>query len=253
MFRTPASVTLSIGPHASANARTAHEVKCISPLLHSALVLVWSAGAALADPFDRVLPPDSTVAGHDLAWYAMDWWQWAFSMPTDQSPVRDTGGHLCGVNQRGPVWYLAGGFGSAQIHRECIVPPEKFIFFPIITTMVTTMPEQTQTCEEVRAQTAENNDRYVYLAVELDGIPVPDLLQTRIAPKACFDLARRAPPALEKRSFFPTATDGFWLMLPPLSAGEHHLSFRAFYTNDGAAWGDAIQNITYDLQVQSAD
>lgn len=209
------------------------------------------AAGAVADPVGPALPPDSIIAGRDLAWYAQDWWQWAFSMPTDQSPVRDTDGHLCGVNQDGAVWYLAGGFGTARIHRTCTVPEGRFLFFPIINTVVTTPPGQARTCEEVRTEAAQNNDRYVHLMVEIDGVRIPDLQQTRIAPTTCFDLAGRASPDLEPRPFYPTATDGFWVMLPPLPRGDHRLEFRAFYTNPGSPGGDAVQNISYDLVVVS--
>jgi hypothetical protein len=36
-------------------------------------------------------------------------------------------------------------------------------------------------------------------------------------------------------------------MLAPLPPGDHHLAFRAFYTNQGAPGGDAVQNISYEL------
>jgi len=197
-----------------------------------------------------MLPPNSLVADRDLAWYAQDWWQWAFSMPANQSPVRDPDGRLCGVNQDGPVWYLAGGFGTARIHRSCTVPEGRFLFFPIINTAVTSTPGQTRTCEEVREEAALNNDRYVHLMVEIDGIRIPDLQRTRIAPETCFNLAGRASPDLEPRSFYPTATDGFWVMLSRLPPGDHHLEFRAFYTNPESPEGNAVQNISYDLVIE---
>ena len=214
-----------------------------------ALFLISASGVA-ADPVGPVLPPDSLVADRDLASYAQDWWQWAFSMPTDQSPIRDTDGRLCGVNQDGPVWYLAGGFGTARIHRSCTVPAGRFLFFPIINTVVTTAPGQTRTCDEVRAEAARNNDRFVHLMVEIDGVRMPDLQQTRIAPTTCFDLAGRASPDLEPRSLYPTATDGFWVMLSPLPPGDHRLEFQAFYTNPGSPGGNAVQNISYDLVIE---
>lgn len=175
-----------------------------------------------------MLPPDSIIADRDLAWYAQDWWQWAFSMPTDQSPIQDPDGRLCGVNQDGPVWYLAGGFGTARVHRTCSVPAGRFLFFPIINTVVTTAPGQTRTCNEVRTEAAQNNDRYVHLMVEIDGVRIPGLQKTRIAPTTCFDLAGRASPDLEPRPFYPTATDGFWVMLSPLPRAIIISSFGRF-------------------------
>ena len=214
-------------------------------------LFLTSASGVVADPVGPVLPPDSLVADRDLNWYAQDWWQWAFSMPADQSPVRDPDGRLCGVNQQEPVWYLAGGFGTARIRRSCTIPADRYIFFPIINTVVTTAPGQTRTCDEVRAEATQNNDRYVYLNLKLDGVQFPNLQRTRIRPAACFDLAGRTAPDLEPRPFFPSATDGYWVMLAPLPPGDHRLEFRAFYTNPGSPGGDAVQNISYDLVVVS--
>jgi hypothetical protein len=55
------------------------------------------------------------------------------------------------------------------------------------------------------------------------------------------------PKGPKTRTFYPSATDGFWVMLAPLPPGDHHLAFRAFYTNQGAPGGDAVQNISYEL------
>jgi len=256
MLRTPDPDGAAIVAHHPGNGKglSATTVEALTALSRALRILCLTsiAGAAGADPADLTLTPGNLVAGQYLAWYAQDWWQWAFSMPTDQSPIRDDNGRLCGVNQGGPVWYLAGGFGSARIRRACVVPAGRFIFFPIINTVVTTMPGQTRTCEEVRAEATQNNDRYVHLMVEVDGVRIPDLKRTRIAPETCFDLAGRAPSAVEPRPFYPSATDGFWVMLAPLSPGDHRIEFPAFTTNPDTPGGDAVQNISYDIRIQGA-
>ena len=37
--------------------------------------------------------------------------------------------------------------------------------------------------------------------------------------------------------YYPAASDGYWLMLPPLSKGRHVLRVDAHYNNGGAAPG----------------
>ena len=106
----------------------------------------------------------------------------------------------------------------------CVVPAWPFIFFPIINTVVTTMPRQTHTCTDVRAEVAENNDPYVHLVVEIDGVRIPDLHQPQIAPETCFDLAGRAPATVAPMPFHLNVTDGF---CPP-APGNHRIEFRAF-------------------------
>ncbi|HEC19367.1 MAG TPA: hypothetical protein ENI97_08485 [Gammaproteobacteria bacterium] len=89
-------------------------------------------------PFDvfsdssMVLDRNELVAGLTQGDYVNMWWQWAVSMPASESPVRDRMGDKCGVNQVGPVWFLAGGYGSSHIKRSCTLPSDKYIFFPVI-------------------------------------------------------------------------------------------------------------------------
>lgn len=84
-----------------------------------------------------VMPLQSHPAGKTYAEWSALWWQWAVKRPrflsdgvTPAGPLNDTDGHLCGLDQSGPVWYLAAGpIGQT---RTCHIPAGKFIFFPLI-------------------------------------------------------------------------------------------------------------------------
>jgi hypothetical protein len=211
--------------------------------------------AAIAFPFGALAepPPEvelkETVDGKPLDAFANLWWQWAFSMPQDISPVRDETGVYCDVGQSGPVWFLAGGYGSANITRSCDIPAGKHLFFPVINMLAYTPPGEVRPCASLQEEVARNNDTFVYLRVSLDGIPIENAERFRLASKECFD-PFSAASQLDIASY-PTdaATDGYWIMLRPLPPGAHHLEFRAFYTNPDEALGDAVQNIVYDLNV----
>jgi hypothetical protein len=209
-------------------------------------VLVPSAPQAEPAP---VVELTESVDGKSLADFANLWWQWAFSMPQDQSPVRDTAGTHCNVGQTAPVWFLAGGYGSSKIERRCDIPAGQHIFFPVINMLVVYPPEVVRTCAETRAQVARNNDTYVYIRISVDGIPIPDAERFRIAPHICFDPFAAAPSDARMPRTSIAATDGYWIMLRPLPPGQHRLEFRAFYTNPDAASGDMVQNIAYDLTI----
>src|SRR5437588_12909771 len=92
-------------------------------------VLLLTAVNAPAQSF--VAPPESLPGGLSYPQWSAKWWQWEWSTPFAINPVFDTTGIDCGVNQSGPVWFLAGtsGFNAT---RNCIVPAGKMIFFPII-------------------------------------------------------------------------------------------------------------------------
>jgi hypothetical protein len=218
------------------------------------LVLCALTGAAQAEePLaikDYVIEPDGVVAGHPMADYANLWWQWAYSIPDAENPVVDTTGVKCHVGQAGPVWFLAGGFDTAKISRSCTIPAGQHIFFPVIN-MVAYPPDGAQgDCEMIKAEAAENNSQYVFIRVNLDGSELKDAERFRVASTSCFDLLGMVPPEYGAPQVFPSATDGYWIMLKPLPRGKHHLEFKAAYTNPDESYGGMVQNIAYELTVE---
>jgi hypothetical protein len=50
------------------------------------------------------------------------------------NPIVDNTGKHAGINQGGPVWFLAGAPGGNKIPiRKCVVPYQKALLFPVIT------------------------------------------------------------------------------------------------------------------------
>jgi len=39
------------------------------------------------------------------------WWQWVFSIPIENNPIKDDMNRSYELNQSGPVWFLAGTVG----------------------------------------------------------------------------------------------------------------------------------------------
>lgn len=217
-----------------------------------ALALTGPAVAETAVPLaNLVIPPDQAVAGLPLSDYATLWWQWAFSMPQGESPIVDETGTLCAVGQSGPVWFLAGGYGSSRIHRSCEVPAGRHLFFPVINVVQMLYPTTAADCPALQAEAAANNDTYVFLKVLLDGESLDSPERFRLASTTCFDPFARSPASATAPQDALAATDGYWIMLQPLPAGPHLLEFRAFYTNPDEALGDMVQNIAYNLTILS--
>lgn len=219
-------------------------------LIVALLFAVQSAAAQTpAQIADYVVEPEEIVAGKPLDHFANAWWQWAYAMQQAQSPVRDQDGTYCAVSQDGPVWYLAGGFGTSKIHRTCIIPARKHIFFPVINMVYSAPPGSTLTCDEAKQRAAQNNNDFVYINVFLNGTKLENAERFRLASITCFDLFERVPIQFQAPVAAPSATDGYWIMLEPLPAGTHQLEFQAFYTANGSSFGDMVQNISYDLTI----
>lgn len=83
-----------------------------------AALFCFTAPAAVAgdDPY-----PDLQAA----------WWQWAFSLPKNHSPLYDKTGANCALGQHGDVWFLAGNAGG-KATRHCTIPAGAQLFIPLI-------------------------------------------------------------------------------------------------------------------------
>lgn len=130
------------------------------------------------------------------------WWQWADSFEYPDSPVSDSTGERCGAGQEGPVWFLAGTYGSAHVRRTCHVPAGKHLLFPLINYIVMPRTCNCTSCDDVRATAKEMTDSAMGLFAELDRRAMKNLEQHRVAsPPACFNMAGRIPngPKIEAR------------------------------------------------------
>jgi hypothetical protein len=182
---------------------------------------------------------------------AAEWWQWAASAPAYANPIRDLNGAYCGVGQRGEVWFLAGGFGTSKIRRRCAVPAGKALFFPIINMVY--FPRQgstTYTCAQARQDAALNNDTALDLFAEIDGVAVQNHKDYRVTPGKCFNLYGRLPPIERPYEAFPSATDGYWLLVAPLAKGRHVLKFGGRYNRESDSYGKMVQDIEYELDIR---
>ncbi len=218
-------------------------------LKEKTIVTILSAcllNVAIAENATPVVAKGELVAGKRLDEYANQWWQWANAMSDEESAVVDTTGEKCGTNQDGDVWFLAGGYGSAKIQRTCAVPHNKYLFFPVINMAEWPDSDDNMTCEAAKTGAAINDAHLQSIAVELDGKKVD---YYRLKSQDCFDLYALVPKAYDAPKVYPAATDGYWVMLKPLSEGKHHLKFKAHYADASDEDSEMIQDIEYQLEV----
>lgn len=200
---------------------------------------------------DSMLQADQIVGDQSVSDYVNSWWQWTYTMPPELSPVRDYLGEHCHVGQDGDVWFLAGGYGSSTINRKCEIPEGKYIFFPVINTVYFPRYQNSSySCEQAKASAARNNDSTLDIFIELDGIQSWNPASTRIQSPECFDLLGKVPREYNPPKIYPSATDGYWVMLKPLSKGTHKLKFQAVYDRENEAYGKMAQDIEYELVVR---
>ncbi|MCW7537008.1 hypothetical protein OOT46_03955 [Aquabacterium sp. A7-Y] len=195
------------------------------------------AGHAQNDP---VLPADEPVGGLSQAEWSRAWWQWAGSFERSESPVADTTGELCDRKQSGAVWFLAGTYGTRRTVRTCRVPRGTYLFFPLINYVVMPRTDRPTSCMAVMSSAASMTNDVAALVLDIDGVRVQNLVRHRQATPQCFDMGARAEPRIR---VFPSAANGYYVMLRPLSPGRHTLNF-------GGALPSMLQAVTYTLHVE---
>ncbi|WP_322753955.1 hypothetical protein [Frankia sp. Cas3] len=207
---------------------------------------------ARADPGNLnpgVFPPSSHPSGMTYAQWSVIWWKWAFLQPAAISALNDPTGARCAVLQSGPVWFLAGAMGSAE--RTCTVPRGKAILFPVINGWCS-IPFDGKTLSEITSCAKAQMDGVILKEASVDGVQLQNLDAYRF---------RSSPfllPAVPTNYFgydpgiYPSVADGFWIMLYPLSRGEHTLHLRGCYVacSNTADPPTFESNVTYHLRVR---
>lgn len=194
---------------------------------------------------------DSHTVGPGTPQLSAEWWQWAMSASDAENPLSDPTGTNCSVGQLGDTWFLAGGFGSSKIRRTCTVPAAKRLFFPLIN--MAYWPRRgvkSITCEDTKSAAALNNETAIDLFAEIDGNVLKNLKQYRLKSDKCFDLFARVPSSVRPYNAYPSASDGYWLLLQPLPRGRHVLKFGGRYNRASPEYGRMVQDIEYVLIVQ---
>lgn len=212
-------------------------------LLLGSIALSFMVGTASG----QLIPPSQSVLGQSQSALADQWYPWILEAPASTNPLFDMTGAWAGVNNDGPVFFLAGSTGGF-VTRTITVPSGKALFFPIGNTSDIELP---LSMDPKSCLGAADPDacalafitpplEYSEFVASLDGA----LLATDLAP-----FFQRSS-ALS--SFCPSSDDnlfgivppdcggvvqmGYYMALEPLSPGAHVLKF-GLTALDGTQYG----------------
>ena len=214
----------------------------VSGVLALAVVAPVSAQTQTLNP--GVFDPGSKIYGKTYGEWSARWWQWVASIPSGSNPLPDETGANCGVGQSGPVWFLAGNFGGTTT-RSCTVPSNRAILYPILNS-ICWRPSDFVTEQEGRDCAAYYMNLASNLATQVDRVPLHSLPRYRtgspifsftMPPDNIFGLG----PPLTRDGI----SDGFWIMLAPLSPGAHRIHFHGEIPS-----ASFVVDVTYNLTVQ---
>jgi hypothetical protein len=220
----------------------------------AAFLAVSLASPAGAQGSGRIAaPPNSKPYGKSYAEWSAAWWQWAYGLPVDHHPLFDETGADAAVGQSGPVWYLGGVFNvSGSAHRTITVPKGTALFFPIINVEWDNIcPPGSLTIDELRDLAGATADLATNLICEVDGVSVPNLSQYRV-PAGPFSVTMPDGNIFQlfgcadvvAGTYGPLMGDGYYVMLQPLSKGNHTLHFSATFAPPISFTLDIVYDIT---------
>lgn len=227
-----------------------------------AVIGLLMAGAASAD--NRIVAPDQTIFGKSYSELADEWTNWLVKEPFATNPAFDPDGQLCDRNQSGRVWFLASTFGGI-VDRTCEIPAGKAIFISVGGAFVSFAPDfpaAGDPCLQLGSTVAKvrcdvNDDVPVapgiQLEATLDGTPVRDLFAYRAQSLPRGFTLRVPNPSfvtdlgLAPGDRFPAVADGYFLLLKPLSPGQHTLTVRKINPDQSVA------GVNYTLIIEDED
>jgi hypothetical protein len=189
--------------------------------------------------------------GKTISNWGHAWWQWAARFSAADNPIAQDGFVDCTAGQSGAVWFLAGT-GGGTVERTCSVKQGKALFFPIGNSIA--WSDDDSDLDECRAVAAQYIDPAPTWTCEVDGIPciyTNQVVRAQSDPLP-FDIPGDSWLAVDEDGellntpglWKPSISDGYWVMLPPLSRGEHTIRFT--YSRSGFEL-----DVTYHLTVTS--
>ena len=209
----------------------------ITFVVAATVVCSWTVNAVAGNPNPGVAPLTSNPYGKSYGEWIAAWEQWIEAIPLGVNPANDPDGSQCAINQAGPVWFLAGTF-SGSASRNCTIPAGKAIFFPLDVYFddypcpdPNFRPAPGQSLEAFLLADAKTFvDPVNELEADLDGRVFKDLfsyrVQSRLFPFTAAISLKDLDGCVTGSPQLAVA-DGYWLLLEPLSRGEHTLHFRA--------------------------
>ena len=216
------------------------------------------------NPNPRVLPPNSHPFGKSYGAWQGEWWKWTYSLPVDGHPLFDTA--ACDAGQSGQVWFTGGTFAVlvqepgvllGKVTRACSVPAGKAIFFPILNVECATIEGNGETEAELRACANFFGGFITTAECEVDGVALGNVLNNYRLESPLFtfgplpenNILQPFIPAAVAGATSPSVGNGVYLMLAPLSRGEHTLHTYGVADLTSIGGPKFIQDITYHLTV----
>ena len=187
------------------------------------------------DKDDQVVPVTEAYAGLTYGDWAAAWWQWGLQFPANADHPFSSGGNTL-RDQSGPVWFLAGVFGTEV--RHITIPSGIALFFPVLNaecSIIEPDPFHGKDAASLAVCANGHMDNTANLAAEIDGKSVKHLERYRIR-SPMFTVGPLPDPNIlgaPKDTITQSVDAGVYLLVRPLKPGRHTIHFKGTFTGSG--------------------
>jgi hypothetical protein len=219
------------------------------------VLLCLGAWTATANAAITIRPAGSTVAGKTIGEWSAEYWKWVGAQSFPNDALTDSTGAGATQSQDQPVFFVAQSNDSNPRQRHFVIPSGKFVLISPFAVPISALLTGTNDIPTLR-QDAQNavNFGVTGLHVTLDGTPVSlaDILSHReTSPVFTLNLINDPIPAqLPPGQQGSTVSDGYFLMLEPLSPGSHTIEFGGLGSIPGQ--GSLTVEVTDSVKVPPA-
>lgn len=191
--------------------------------------------AALVPSFQR-------ISGKSVEEWAERYWAWLLPKQPARNPVLDSTGRYCADDQAGPVWFLSSADAKSRITRSCTIPKGKFILVPAVANLLYSTAG-VQPCAKIENDRVGQNGAAAIQSVfvTVDGERFDALYDYRAYTDKCTTIRGDAGEKIVSDLVFW----GSWVLLYPLSEGDHVISFGGELPAINAS-----RSVTYKIRIE---
>lgn len=203
-----------------------------------------------------VVPPNANFRGKTYADWSAAWNKWALEYPLAGHPFTTDPAFDVTARQTGNVWFLAAPFGTFE--RDVQIPTGTALFFVLLGAEASSLegpPFHGDTAAEQEDAAVTLVDYAVVdsLFCEIDGVSVKSPAEYRfVSPQYAFT----APSPWINGDVGGAGTsvaDGYYVLLNPLSKGQHTLHYGGVFHFGPEVFGEAFDlplDMTYHITVK---
>ncbi len=220
------------------------------------LIVAATNGSANTSSF-AIIPPDNAQAqtGKTYGEWSAEFWKHLLKIPSENNPGLDTTGINCNFGQTGSVFFLGSTFGGSATRNQCKIPSGKVLFLPLLAFASTRSVDAKNKEPEHSIRNYLNS--YISstreLQVSIDGTDISTLVSLEphvtplraVSPNGFFTVIAPVNNIFGgvPGQSYESVSDGFYLMVAPLSPGPHTIKFGGVGRNFAA-------DVTYNLYVE---